>query len=63
MLGSQGRGFESREDGFTFNVFKLAIMIVQCNVPILMPVESNLCYIVAEFTVIVNHEMWQLVLI
>ena len=62
-LGSQGRRFEPREDASAFHVFKLAIMIVQCNVPILMPVESNLCNIVAEFTLIVNHAMWQLVLI
>ena len=62
-LEPQGRGFEPREDASAFHVFKLAIMIVQCNVPILMPVESNLCNIVAEFTLIVNSAMWQLVLI
>ena len=63
MLGSQGRGFEPREDASAFHVFKLTIMIVQCNVSILMPVESNLCNIEAEFTLIVNRAMWQLVLI
>ena len=63
LLGSQGCRFEPLEDASAFHVFKLAIMIVQCNVPILMPVESNLCNIVAEFTLIVNHAMWQLVLI
>ena len=36
--GMQGSGFDSREDGFHFDVFNLAIMIVQFNTPILMPV-------------------------
>ena len=38
--GTQGHGFDSREDGFAFHVFKLAVMIVivHCNMPILMPV-------------------------
>ena len=46
-LGSQGRVFEPREDASAFHFFKLAIMIVQCNVPILMPVELKMNVIVA----------------
>ena len=41
--GSEGRGFEPREDGSAFHVFNPAVMVVQCNVPILMPVELKLC--------------------
>ena len=31
--GMQGCGFDSREEGFAFHVFKLAVMIVHCNMP------------------------------
>ena len=41
--GMQGCGFDSQEEGFAFHAFKLAVMIVQCNMPILMPVVYKLC--------------------